>query len=157
MTLLAIADFIGSIASLEGFLYRFIDIFFSGTLTNQVRLVCIPIASGMPAGKKRDFFYKVPPNTAIMCSQYANVLLTLDRYLALAQPTKYRIWNHGKHVKWGACVVACGGLITAISVYVGVDVYERTATCQATHVGALLFKGLWLIQSTNASAYAGAH
>ena len=56
MTLLAGADLFGSIGSLEGFLYRFIDIFFPGTLSNQVRLVCIPIASGMPAGEERRFF-----------------------------------------------------------------------------------------------------
>ena len=77
-----------------------------------------------------------------MCSQYANVLLALDRYLALAQPMRYRIWNHGKHVRWGACAVACGDLATAISVYVGVDVYERVESCQVTHVESQAFKGL---------------
>lgn len=90
-----------------------------------------------------------------MCSQYANVLLTLDRYLALSRPTKYRTWNHGKHVKWGVGVVVCGGLATAISIYVGVDVYERVATCQSTHVGGLPSKVMWLMQSPSAFACAG--
>ena len=98
--------------------------------------------------------------TTVLVAQYADVALTIDRYLAVTRATDYRKWNHRQHaiVAGIVCILiyVLSALITSVKaekkrveiVAMQIDVNAidtRVFTCVVSNSATVLFCYYWML------------
>lgn len=117
MTLLAAFDLVNSAVALITAVMRALVYLDPKAYSDWTRQECFLQAALNPFGQCCVLLNASLHNyqlilAGIMVSQYANAALTLDRVLAVSRPTEYRLWSHGRLVKWAAALITFMGFLT---------------------------------------------
>lgn len=159
--LLAMCDALNGLHTFHSGVYRFLVVQYPATFQYVSRWKCITEAGGTIGG--RGYILRVYRRftvTAALIAQYANVALTIDRYLAITRATAYRTWNHRRHaINTGiACILVyfISAIITSVRVekkrakIVAIQIDTSTIdirvfTCVVTDSSTVLFRYYWML------------